>query len=246
MKYINLHKLKKDYTLSNISYPGLLELSAPIPLKKITAVVGRSGCGKTTLLHLLAGLLEPSGGSVCIHDSQTKTKIPFAPVKQGMVFQDSRLFPWLTVKQNMCFSQRGGAHITNGTVEKYLQMLGLKTLQDFYPHQLSGGLAQRASLGRALCSGASILLMDEPTSSLDFFTQQNFQDNLYRIFKEEEKTIILVTHDLREAIKLSHQIICLSPTGNHNIFQNTLAEDERQFSPAAQKLEKDLLSALTK
>jgi len=170
--------------------------------------VGRSGCGKTTLLRVLCGLEEKSQGQIYYTDGkgQNMTSKP----KISMVFQEPRLMPWLTVAENIAFSMRKeNAAVKRHKVDKYLDILGLTRFKNAYPHQISGGMAQRVALGRTLCYDPEIILMDEPLGALDAFTRQNLQDEIVRLFINDEKTVIFVTHDVDEAILLGQKVVIL-------------------------------------
>jgi len=164
-------------------------------------IVGKSGCGKTTLLRIIAGLERQSAGTAVFDP-------PAARI--GMVFQEPRLLPWLTVEQNMALALRGRDKAGAGrTVERYLDMLGLAGFAKAYPGQISGGMAQRVALGRVLCYNADIILMDEPLSALDAFTRRTLQEELVDIFLRHEKTILFVTHDVDEAVIMGQRVVVM-------------------------------------
>jgi NitT/TauT family transport system ATP-binding protein/sulfonate transport system ATP-binding protein len=173
------------------------------------AIVGPSGCGKTTLLRVLAGLEEPDRGDVMIDG---------APVhgignQRAVIFQEPRLLPWLTVAQNIAFGLevRGTGRISaTESARHYIRLVGLGGFEEAYPRQLSGGMAQRVGIARALTVQPEILLLDEPLGALDAMTKLTMQEELARIWREEGLTMILVTHDLEEAIHLADRVLVLS------------------------------------
>jgi len=193
-----LKNLKKTYgnkTAVNIT-------SLEIQPQTFTCIVGKSGCGKTTLLRLLAGLETP--------DTIAKS-ITGLPAKTAPVFQEPRLMPWLTVKENIMFSLKGqnGMSAAEKRCMQLLKELELTEAAGLYPAQLSGGMAQRVSLGRTLFYDPELILMDEPFSALDYFTRRNLQDMVLRLFRHQQKTILFVTHDVEEALLLGDRILVM-------------------------------------
>ncbi|MBS1165953.1 MAG: hypothetical protein H6R00_1978 [Proteobacteria bacterium] len=175
---------------------GVREL---FPAGSITTVVGRSGCGKTTLLRLLAGLTEPSSGEV--------RRAPSHSV--GIVFQEARLMPWLDVAANVAFPLKGRLSDVDiaARVDEALTLVGLAEARRALPVQLSGGMAQRVAIARALAQQPDILLLDEPFSALDAFTRRSLQRVLIDIWSARRPTVVLVTHDVEEAVLLSESVV---------------------------------------
>ncbi len=173
------------------------------------SLVGPSGCGKSTLLRLIAGLIRPDSGRLLLDGGE----IDGTDSERGLVFQNPLLFPWMTVRDNVAFGLRARKRYREDRteVEEFLKLTGLEKFAGAYPHQLSGGMAQRASLARALVNRPSILLLDEPLGALDAFTRMNMQDEIIRIWQERKTTMIMVTHDIDEALYLSDRVVVMTP-----------------------------------
>ena len=258
---LTLHNLKKTYgnkTAVNID-------SLAIQPRSFTCIVGKSGCGKTTLLRLLAGLETPD--TVTNVKDQTAASynapgqninvtscITGLPAKTAPVFQEPRLMPWLTVKENIMFSLKGqDGNVTNSDVSlpspeercrQLLQELELTEATDLYPAQLSGGMAQRVSLGRTLFYDPELILMDEPFSALDYFTRRNLQDMVLRLFQHQKKTILFVTHDVEEALLLGDRILVME---NGNIKADmpvALPFPRKAADPPLQEMRQQILDLL--
>ena len=191
------------------SIVALENVSLNVPTGRLTAILGPSGCGKTTLLKVIAGLIEPSTGTVKIRDKETIGPGP----DRALVFQDFALLPWATVLQNVAFGLRAQG-VSKREREKtslhYIKEVGLSGFEDKYPHQLSGGMRQRTGLARALTVNSEILLMDEPFSAVDEQMRRKLQEDLLKLLKIENKTVIFVTHSIEEAVYLADQVVILS------------------------------------
>jgi NitT/TauT family transport system ATP-binding protein/sulfonate transport system ATP-binding protein len=157
---------------------------------------------------LLAGLEHPTSGHLYVDG-----KLVEGPhYSRGLVFQDQTLFPWLTVKDNISFGPTArGERVSDEVVNEYLDLTSLRPFKEMYPYQLSGGMAQRAALARVLINQPVVLLLDEPLGALDAFTRMQMQDELYQIWRAQHTTVLLVTHDVDEAIYLSQQVVILTP-----------------------------------
>ncbi|HMC30156.1 MAG TPA: ABC transporter ATP-binding protein [Candidatus Angelobacter sp.] len=169
-------------------------------------IVGPSGCGKSTLLHLIAGLHKPTSGHVLIDDKVVEG----TGTDRILIFQELGLFPWLTVGQNVEFGMKMKRLSTAEREEKtryYLRLVHLSQFKDSYTHQLSGGMRQRVALARALATEPDVLLMDEPFAALDAQTRDLLHDELERIWAETGRTIIFVTHNVREAVRLGDRVV---------------------------------------
>ena len=201
------------------SYSNALVTLAPIDLtigeNEFVALVGRSGCGKTTLLNMVAGLVEPSSGQILV-DGVAVT----GPGRgKGVVFQQHALFPWLTARNNIIFGARSRGLAPaecQREATQLLDLIGLTAYADRYPNQLSGGMQQRIAIARALALDPQILLMDEPFGALDEITRIEMQDELLRVWSSRRKTVIFVTHSLSEALHLADRVIVMGFGPGHN------------------------------
>ncbi len=183
-------------------------VSIKVELGEIVAVVGGSGCGKSTLLRVASGLDPATQGTVTLNG----TRITAPHEKIGMIFQEPRLLPWLSVANNVGF---GLAHLSaaerNGRVAQALERVGLTEKADMWPRELSGGQAQRVAIARALVPQPEVLLLDEPFSALDAFTRVDLQDHLLDLWADLKPTLILVTHDVEEAIVMADRVLVMRP-----------------------------------
>jgi ABC-type nitrate/sulfonate/bicarbonate transport system ATPase subunit/flavin-dependent dehydrogenase len=174
---------------------------------EFVCIVGPSGCGKSTLLNLIAGFATPSRGEILVEGGPVKGPDP----RRIFVFQENGVFPWLTVQDNIGFglSRRPPAE-RERTVAHYVEMVGLKGFEKAFPRELSGGMRQRVEIARALAAGPDILYMDEPFGALDFLTRLKMRADLMRLWQEERKTVLFVTHDIEEAVQLADRILVMS------------------------------------
>ena len=209
-KLLEISGLYKHFHSKAGEVVALQDINLTVHRREFMCVLGQSGCGKSTLIRILAGLETPSAGQVLVDGSPV-----IGPGRdRGMVFQSYTLFPWLTVKQNVMYGPRmaGKDNSTNeAEARQWLALVGLDKFEESYPHQLSGGMKQRAAIARALANEPRILLMDEPFGALDPQTRQQMQAYLLQIWKNVDITIFFITHDLDEAIFLSDRILVLDP-----------------------------------
>lgn len=208
MNGMRIRQLSKTYRLRNRAVKALDGIDLDVEASSFVTVVGKSGCGKTTLLRILSGLEEASSGEVGYTGTGGDcTKRP----KISIVFQEPRLMPWLTVKENVLFSVKKGKPSAEqeDLAMETLEMLGLADFKDAFPRQISGGMAQRAALGRTLFYGPDIILMDEPLGALDAYNRRVLQEELVRIFRQCGKTILFVTHDIDEAVFLGQKLVVM-------------------------------------
>ena len=203
---LEAYNLGKTFRRAGAAIEALRGVSVSVKEGEFVSVVGASGCGKTTLLRILDGLIEPTEGTIAI-DGQIVSK---PGPDRGFVFQQDGLFPWRTVLRNAIFGpevQRNDLSAARRIAETMLRLVGLSGFDDYFPHELSGGMRQRVNLARALTVGPQVLLMDEPFASLDAQTREIMQGELLRIWREAKKTVVFVTHQIDEAVYLSDRVL---------------------------------------
>lgn len=211
MPTIEFRNISKNYENNESDETKALEnINLNVKDGEFVCVLGPSGCGKSTLLEITAGLLSHSEGEILLDgklQSGTSRDI-------GVVFQDSSLFPWRTIRKNVEFGLEVAGMDKNKRdekVQKAIEMVGLKGFEDKYPHQLSGGMRQRAGIARTLVNDPACILMDEPFSAVDHLTRLTLQDEIIKIWHKEKKTILFITHDVAEAVYLSNRVVLLTP-----------------------------------
>lgn len=204
---VAIRDLSKSFAISGRQLTVLKELDLEIEAGECLAIVGASGSGKTTLLRVLAGLETADRGTVTIDGEPLRGVGP----ERAVIFQEPRLLPWLTVLENVTFGLevRGEAAHARERALRAIKLVGLDEFAEAYPRQLSGGMAQRVGIARALSVQPGILLLDEPLGALDAMTKITMQEELARIWSEENVTMILVTHDLEEAVYLADRVLIL-------------------------------------
>lgn len=208
-----------DITDVSLSYhdltgetPALSHISFQLMPGEFLAIVGPSGCGKSTLLNLIAGFIKPSDGHIEIHGEDIANKSG----KVGVVFQEHALMPWLTVKKNIMMGpslHHKSKIVCEEIADKYIQMVGLKGMENYYPKQLSGGMAQRVGIARALANEPDIILMDEPLGALDAMTRENMRQEILKIWQKTRTTVFFITHSVQEAVYLADRVIVLKGGG---------------------------------
>ena len=182
-----------------------------VPAGRFVSIVGTSGCGKSTLLRLILGLDAQYEGQILL-DGQP---ISGTGRERGIVFQDHRLFPWLTVEQNIAVGLRNApfsATQKRELVAEHVALVGLEGFEKSFPHQISGGMAQRVAIARGLVNRPRVLLLDEPFGALDALTRSRLQNELQRIWQKERITMLLVTHDVEEAVFLGDRVVVMQPS----------------------------------
>lgn len=186
---------------------ALHDITVTMESGEFISLVGPSGCGKSTILRLVAGLIFPTLGRVTVNGKQIDGPSP----ERGMVFQKPTLFPWLTVERNIAFSleMQGKLKGNEDRVKRMLDIIGLEQFKDDYPAQLSGGMAQRVALVRSLINQPEILLLDEPLGALDAFTRMNMQDEILDMWSRRRQLVLMVTHDVDEAIYMGTRILVM-------------------------------------
>jgi ABC-type nitrate/sulfonate/bicarbonate transport system ATPase subunit len=205
---VGLDKVSHAFDLRGEPLPVLQDIDLHVAPGEFISLLGPSGCGKSTLLRLIAGLESPSRGQVTADGVVIGAPDP----SRILVFQDPTLFPWSTVWRNVAtgLAARGVLDRERGRVDDALQRVGLTAFARAYPHQLSGGMAQRAALARALVNDPALLLLDEPLGKLDSLTRLTLQGELLALWRDRGFTAILVTHDVEEAVLLSSRVVVLS------------------------------------
>ncbi len=206
---IKFDNITKRFSLRKGDIVAVKDFSLEIKKGEILTIVGASGCGKTTVLNMVAGFLTPSSGNILL-DGQPITKVE---PRCGMIFQNYALFPWLSVRKNVEFGPKINGvskKVRREESAKYIEMVGLKGFEDAYPGELSGGMRQRVALCRVLANKPDILLCDEPFAALDAMTRQIMQQELLRIVNESGQTVLFITHSIDEALILSDKIVVMS------------------------------------
>jgi ABC-type nitrate/sulfonate/bicarbonate transport system ATPase subunit len=205
---IDIRGVSHAFELDGSRLPVLGSIDLSVGAGEFVALLGPSGCGKSTLLRLISGLEQPTAGSISAEGSLIDRPDP----SRILVFQDPTLFPWATVWKNVAtgLDARGVLKQESARVDSALDLVGLRDFSKAYPHQLSGGMAQRAALARALVNDPALLLLDEPLGKLDSLTRLTLQAELVSLWRREGFTAILVTHDVEEAVLLASRVIVLS------------------------------------
>ena len=205
---------KSFITVRGETITALKDINLTVEDGEFVCLVGKSGCGKTTLLRMTAGLDTPTSGSVTLNGKEVSDP----DSKVGIVFQEDRLFPWRTIRKNVEF----GLELANvGKQQRkekalyYLDLVGLSSFSEAHPHELSGGMKQRAAIARALANEPEVLLMDEPFGALDAHTRLKMQEELILIYEKEKRTIVFVTHSVDESVFLADKVVVLTSSPGH-------------------------------
>jgi ABC-type nitrate/sulfonate/bicarbonate transport system ATPase subunit len=242
-----LRELTKSFPVPEAALARRLALdriSISLDAGELVSLVGPSGCGKSTLLRLIAGLDFPDSGEALIGEKP----ITGPSAERGLVFQDPSLFPWLTVRRNIeaGLVARGVLQEKRSEVKEFMRLVGLEAFADAYPHHLSGGMAQRVALARALINHPKVLLLDEPLGALDAFTRMRLQDEVLHLWQARRTTMLLVTHDIDEAIYMSDRIIILTqrPGTIDQIFPIALNRPRDRSSSDFLRLRSEILELL--
>lgn len=205
---IDFQRVSHQYDLDGQPLPVLRQIDLNVAPGEFIALLGPSGCGKSTLLRLAAGLERPTTGDVLADGTSIASPDP----SRVLVFQDPTLFPWRTVRDNVAIGPeaRGVLAGSQKRIDDALRLVKLEAFASAFPHQLSGGMAQRAALARALVNDPHLLLLDEPLGRLDSLTRLTMQEEILSLWRQAGYTVILVTHDVEEALLLSQRVIVLS------------------------------------
>jgi NitT/TauT family transport system ATP-binding protein len=238
---IEIRGVSKSFRVDGRDTPALDPIDLDLAERELICLLGPSGCGKSTLLNIVAGFLPPTSGSVLV-DGRPVTG-PGAD--RGVVFQEYVLFPWLTVQGNVEFGpalQGVPTEERRRVARRYIELVGLGGHGAKYPAQLSGGMKQRVAIARALANNPAIILMDEPFGALDAQTREVLQDELSRIQRVEHKTIVFVTHSIREAVYLADRVVVMTkaPGRIKEIFAIKLPELRDRFAPEFTRYESEI------
>jgi len=226
MMSICVKKLNKRYRAREGDIPALSSVDIDVAEGEFVSIVGPSGCGKSTLLYILGGFIPADGGLI-----EVGGKTVTGPgVDRGVVFQEYALFPWLTVVQNISY----GLEMTGvprekreDTVQRLVRTIGLEGFEHRFPRELSGGMKQRVAIARTLAYDPQILLLDEPFGALDALTRETMQDELLRLWQATRKTVVMVTHDVNEAVYLSERVLVMSQRPGRIVQEFSIDIDRR-------------------
>ncbi len=208
-KQIDIDSVSKTYGSGEDMLQVIEEMDFSVDSNELVVIVGPSGCGKSTLLKMVDGLVTPTNGEVRIGNEIVTGSRP----EVGMVFQDFNLLPWRTVLENVKFGlevQSVNDEFQREQALEWIEKVGLDGFEDSYPHELSGGMQQRVGLARALAIDPEVLLMDEPFGALDAQTKDQMQTELLRLLANQNKTVVFITHDIREAILIADRVLVMS------------------------------------
>lgn len=239
---LEIRNLNKTFNIVNSELQVLKNININVKYGEFVSIVGESGCGKSTLLKIIAGLSSATEGDVYLKG----VKITKPSIQCGMVFQESRLYPWLSVEKNIEFgiSKKLPKEEKKRIVQEHIQLVGLTGFEKALPNQLSGGMQQRVSIARALVNRPNVLLLDEPFGALDALTRINMQNEILRIWESERATMILVTHDIDEAIYLGDRVFVMSrkPGTIKKEIQVNLPRPRDRTSDHFARIKKDIYS----
>ncbi|CQR70918.1 Aliphatic sulfonates import ATP-binding protein SsuB [Sporomusa ovata DSM 2662] len=237
--HVAITNLSKTYKKQNSDVLALNGITLNVSRNEFLCIVGASGCGKSTLLRILSGLDKEYNGSVSVGG----TKISGPGLERGIVFQEHRLLPWLTVRDNIEFALQTGTQAEKANlIAGHLKLVGLAGFEKAYPNQLSGGMAQRVAIARALVNRPDILLLDEPFGALDALTRLKLQQQILAIWEKEKTTMIMVTHDIEEAVFLGDRVVVMSerPGTIKKEFEVDLLRPRNRSGVAFQQVRKEI------
>jgi NitT/TauT family transport system ATP-binding protein/sulfonate transport system ATP-binding protein len=245
---VSIRGVSKSFALQDRVLTALKDIDLEIEPGSFVCLVGPSGCGKSTLLRLIAGLDTDYTGAIAMDGNAVRA----AGLDRGIVFQDHRLFPWLTVQQNIALALANRRDLEpdlrRRLVDEHIALVNLGGFEAAYPHQISGGMAQRAAIARALVNRPLVLLLDEPFGALDALTRLYMQKELQRIWMQHRSTMILVTHDVEEALFLGDQVIVMDPRPGRirSRVDVPLEHPRDRAAPALTALREQILGELTR
>ena len=203
---IDVDGLTKVYDPDGDHVTAVEDMSLDVGAEEFVTVLGPSGCGKSTVMECIAGYLQPTEGEVRVDGERVTEPDP----SRGVVFQSNRLFPWKTISENVRFGPQMRDAVDDDRVTDLIDRMGLEGFEDSYPHELSGGMQQRAELARLLANDPDIMLMDEPFSGLDAMTKELMQETLLDVWESEDRTVVFITHDVEEAIFLADRVVVMT------------------------------------
>jgi ABC-type nitrate/sulfonate/bicarbonate transport system ATPase subunit len=238
-----VQNVSKSFVTDKVVLPVVDNISFEVEPGSFLAIIGPSGCGKSTLMKMLSGFEHPDTGGITINGKPHNRPDPNAV----LISQHGSVFPWMSVQQNLMFGLNTDSHDNRADLaDHYADLVGLKGFENAYPHELSGGMLKRVEIARALVVKPDIIFMDEPFSALDALTNLKMRKELLRILEEERHTVVLITHDVEEAIHLADRIIVLSrrPTSIQASFDVPFKHPRKVSSPEAQKLKESILREL--
>jgi ABC-type nitrate/sulfonate/bicarbonate transport system ATPase subunit len=242
---IEVKKLRKSFPQNGGEDIAVLnDVDLSFKPGEFISLIGPSGCGKSTLLRIIAGLTRADSGELTL-DGEPVAGPGF---ERGLVFQDPTLFPWMTIYENIAYGlrSRGVYKKEKHHIPGYFRQVGLEGFEKSYPHHLSGGMAQRAALARALVNKPKVLLLDEPLGALDAFTRMNMQDEILKIWEEQRMTAVMVTHDVDEAIYMAMRIVVMSarPARIEQVIKVEISRPRRRDDPDFLALRAKILKIL--
>ncbi len=243
---LTIHDLDKSFVIAGEPRSVLQGINLSVRPGEFVSIVGASGCGKSTLLRLIVGLDSEYSGEIRLDGERIAT----TSLDRGIVFQDHRLFPWMTLEQNIelaLLNTETPRARRAAIVAEHIALVGLTGFEKAYPHQLSGGMAQRAAIARALVTEPKLLLLDEPLGALDALTRVHVQNELQRIWLAQRSTMVMVTHDVEEALYLGDRVIVMSPHPGRirRIVDVGLPHPRDRRSPLLHRLRDEILAELT-
>ncbi|MDN4074240.1 ABC transporter ATP-binding protein [Fictibacillus terranigra] len=244
MTLLQIRKLDRSFQTGKSVMKALERIDLSVNKGEFITVIGPSGCGKSTLLKIIAGLDTRHEGAVML-DNQ---KVSGPSIDKGFIFQEPRLFPWLTVEKNIAANLPLKEKETKEKVSELIKLVRLEGFENAYPKELSGGMAQRVSIARALLRNPKVLLLDEPFGALDAFTRSHMQEVLLDIWEKNRTTMIFVTHDIDEAIYLASRVVIMNPRPGtiREVIPIELPHPRRKTDSAFQKIRQRVLSEFEK
>ncbi|MDK7050954.1 ABC transporter ATP-binding protein [Aerococcus sanguinicola] len=243
MTQLNLEHVYKAFPKTEGGIQVVLEdINFEASDQEFVCIVGPSGCGKSTLLNMIAGLTPTTKGRISLNDQVVEDTDP----NRGMVFQNPTLFPWRTVEESIRYSQDMKKQVDQTEIDRIIHLIGLEAYKHYYPHQLSGGMAQRVSLARTMINQPEVFLLDEPLGALDAFTRASLQDELISLWQSSDNLMIMVTHDVEEAVYMATRVVIMQPHPGRfsQIVDIDLDYPRRRTSQAFINYRNDILQAL--